>query len=135
MTDIERVSVQNLKIAKLLHDFIVDEALPGTGIEAPRFWQGLDRIVHRFAPVNRALLQRRDVLQARIDDWHRTQRGRSIDVGAYTKFLVEIGYLEPEGPPFQVDTANVDDEIAAVAGPQLVVPVNNGRYALNAANA
>ncbi len=135
MPEVERVSVAGLKIAKILHDFVVNEVIPGTGIDAAAFWQGLNQIIHRFAPVNRALLQRRDDLQARIDDWYRGQRGRSFDEGAHKAFLKEIGYLVPEGPAFAVDTANVDQEIAAVAGPQLVVPVSNARYALNAANA
>src|SRR5271169_882457 len=135
MSEVERVSVAGLKVAKILHDFVVNEVIPGTGIEAAAFWQGLDQIIHRFAPVNRVLLQRRDDLQARIDDWYRGQRGRPFDEGTHKAFLKEIGYLVPEGPAFAVDTANVDEEIAAVAGPQLVVPVSNARYALNAANA
>jgi malate synthase len=135
MSEIQRVSVHGLKVAQILHDFIVDEVLPEANIDAAAFWQGLDRIVHRFAPVNRALLQRRDVLQAKIDDWNRAQRGRPFNVAAHKAFLEEIGYLVPEGPAFKVDTANVDEEIAVVAGPQLVVPVSNARYALNAANA
>ena len=135
MSEVERVSVAGLKVAKILHDFVVSEVIPGSGIEAAVFWQGLDRIVHRFAPVNRALLQRRDALQAQIDDWYRGRRGRVFDEAADKAFLEEIGYLVPEGPAFDVDTANVDDEIAAVAGPQLVVPISNARYALNAANA
>jgi malate synthase len=135
MAEVERVSVAGLKVAKILHDFVVNEVIPGTGIDAAAFWQGLDRIVHRFGPVNRALLQRRDELQAKIDDWHRARRGRPFDQPAYKTFLEEIGYLVPEGPAFAVDTANVDDEIATVAGPQLVVPISNARYALNAANA
>jgi malate synthase len=135
MSNVERVSVAGLKVAKILHDFVVGEVLPGTGITPDAFWQGLDRIVHRFGPVNRALLQRRDALQAQIDDWYRERRGREFDEAADKKFLTEIGYLVPEGPDFAVDTANVDEEIAAVAGPQLVVPISNARYALNAANA
>jgi len=135
MSEVERVSVAGLKVAKILHDFVVSEVIPGSGIEAAVFWQGLDRIVHRFAPVNRALLQRRDALQAQIDDWYRGRRGRVFDEAADKVFLEEIGYLVPEGPAFDVDTANVDEEIAAVAGPQLVVPISNARYALNAANA
>jgi len=135
MSDVERVSVAGLKVAKILHDFVVSEVLPGTGIEAAAFWQGLDRILHRFAPINRALLQRRDALRAQIDDWYRGRRGREFDEAADRAFLEQIGYLVPEGPAFAVDTANVDDEVAAVAGPQLVVPISNARYALNAANA
>jgi len=135
MPDIERVSVADLKVAKVLYDFIVDEVLPDLGIAPLAFWEGLDRIVHHFAPINRTLLQKRDVLQAQIDEWYRTQRGQAVDAGAQKAFLEDIGYLLPEGPPFAIDPANIDDEIAAVAGPQLVVPVSNARYALNAANA
>jgi len=135
MSDVERVSVAGLQVAKILYDFVVREALPETDIESASFWQGLDRIVHRFAPLNHALLQRRDALQAPIDEWYRSRRGRAFDEAAHKSFLQDIGYLVPEGPPFRVDTANVDAEIAAVAGPQLVVPISNGRYALNAANA
>ena len=135
MPETQRVSVHSLKVAGVLHDFVVNEVLPGTGIEASAFWLGLDRIIHRFAPLNRALLQRRDALQAKIDDWYRGRRGCPFDEAAHKTFLEEIGYLVPEGAPFKVDTANVDDEIAAVAGPQLVVPISNARYALNAANA
>ena len=135
MPETQRVSVHGLKVARILHDFVVNEVLPGTGVEASGFWLGLDSIIHRFAPLNRALLQRRDALQAKIDDWHRRRRGRPFDEAAHKAFLEEIGYLVPEGAPFKVDTANVDDEIAAVAGPQLVVPISNARYALNAANA
>jgi malate synthase len=135
MPGLDRVSVGNLKVAKVLHDFIVQEAIPGTGVEPASFWQGLDRIVHDFAPRNRVLLARRDELQAQVDDWYRARRGQPFDVAAHKAFLVEIGYLVPEGAGFKVDTTNVDDEIAAIAGPQLVVPVSNARYALNAANA
>ena len=135
MPETQRVSVHSLKVAGVLHDFVVNEVLPGTGIEASAFWLGLDRIIHRFAPLNRALLQRRDALQAKIDDWYRGRRGCPFDEAAHKTFLEEIGYLVPEGAPFKVDTANVDDEIAAVAGPQLVVPISNARYALNAVNA
>jgi malate synthase len=135
MSEVERVAFGGLKVAKILHDFVVDEVIPGTGIEASAFWRGLDRIIHDFAPRNRALLQKRDALQAKIDDWYRGRRGQPFDQAAHKAFLAEIGYLVPEGPPFKVDTANVDDEIAVIAGPQLVVPVSNARYALNAANA
>src|ERR1700678_1346100 len=135
MPGLDRVSVGNLKVAKVLHDFIMREAIPGTGVEPASFWQGLDRIVHAFAPRNRALLARRDELQAQIDEWYRARREKPFDVATHKAFLAEIGYLVPEGAGFKVDTANVDDEIAAIAGPQLVVPVSNARYALNAANA
>jgi malate synthase len=129
-----RVSLEGLQVDRELHDFIVNEALPGTGVEAGHFWASFSAIVHDLAPENRALLAKRDALQAKIDAWYR-EHGAPDDIGAYRAFLEEIGYLVPEGGPFQVTTANVDSEIAQVAGPQLVVPVMNARYALNAANA
>jgi malate synthase len=135
MTQIQRTPFGGLKVARVLHDFIEQEVLPGTGIEARALWAGLDNLVRRLAPRNRALLRTRDELQARIDAWHREHRGRPFDRASYTAYLRDIGYLLPEGPDFKVDTANVDDEIARIAGPQLVVPVMNARYALNAANA
>ncbi len=131
MTD--RVEIAGLRIARELHDF-VDEALPGTGIAADAFWNGFSAIVHDLAPKNRALLAKRDGMQEQIDAWYRAN-GAPIDMEAYKSFLKEIGYLVPEGPAFSVSTDNVDPEIAIVAGPQLVVPVMNARYALNAANA
>ena len=132
MTD--RVEIDGLRIARVLHDFVVDEALPGTGVEASSFWAAFSRIVHDLSPKNRALLEERDALQEKIDEWHRAN-GVPSDPAVYRKFLIDIGYLLPEGPDFKVTTANVDPEIAIVAGPQLVVPVMNARYALNAANA
>lgn len=125
----------NLSVADVLHTFINNEVIPGTGVDPNRFWAGLDSILHDLTPRNRELLARRDALQARIDEWHRARRGQPVDRAAYTDFLREIGYLLPEGGDFSVGTANVDPEIASVAGPQLVVPVMNARYALNAANA
>ncbi len=132
MTD--RIEIAGLRVARPLHDFIVGEALKGSGIEAEKFWAGFSGIVHDLAPKNRALLERRDELQARLDQWYR-DNGAPNDMEAYKAFLAEIGYLVPEGPAFSVSTDNVDPEIATVAGPQLVVPVMNARYALNAANA
>jgi malate synthase len=130
----ERVEIDGLRIARVLHDFVVDEALPGTGVEAAAFWSAFSRIVHDLSPKNRALLEERDALQDKIDAWHRAN-GAPSDPAVYRKFLTDIGYLLPVGPDFKVTTANVDPEISIVAGPQLVVPVMNARYALNAANA
>ncbi|ESY93252.1 MULTISPECIES: malate synthase G [unclassified Mesorhizobium] len=132
MTD--RIEIAGLRIARELHDFVVDQALPGLGIEAARFWDGFSVIIHDLAPKNRALLAKRDAMQEKLDGWYR-DNGAPIDMDAYKAFLKVIGYLVPEGPAFSVSTDNVDPEIAVVAGPQLVVPVMNARYALNAANA
>ena len=132
---IERVVVDGLSVARVLYEFINREVLPGTGVPETALWARLDRLIHDLAPKNRVLLKKRDDLQAKIDEWHRAHKGTPFDLRAYKAFLAEIGYLVPEGPDFAVDTMNVDDEIARIAGPQLVVPVTNARYALNAANA
>jgi len=128
-------SAAGLSVAPVLKDFIDNEALPASGVSPERFWSGLAGLVARFAPRNRALLARRDALQAEIDAWHLANPARPIDAAAYTAFLRSIGYLVSEPPRFVVSTAHVDPEIASIAGPQLVVPVNNARYALNAGNA
>jgi malate synthase len=125
----------SLYVDDLLHAFVEQELLPGTGITAEAFWAGLERILADFTPKNAALLARRDELQAQIDAWWSARRGQPVNVAEETAFLREIGYLQPEPAPFAIATANVDPEIAKLAGPQLVVPVSNGRYALNAANA
>jgi len=132
MTMIDRAG---LKVAQNLADFVETRALPGTGVSAEAFWRGTADIFARFAPRNRALLQKRDDLQAAIDSWHKEHPGRPADIGAYTGFLKSIGYLVPEPAPFSVDPKNVDAELADAAGPQLVVPVLNARFLLNAANA
>jgi malate synthase len=129
------VTRAGLSVAPVLADFVEVEALPGTGMTAEALWTGLADILARFAPVNRALLKKRDDLQAQIDAWHMTRIGQSWDAAAYERFLTEIGYLVPEPAPFKIDTANVDAEVATMAGPQLVVPALNTRFALNAANA
>ena len=131
----ERVAVGSLAVAKSLYDFVNEEALPGTGVGPEAFWSGLDAIVRDLAPKNRELLDKRDRLQAEIDRWHRERKGQNFNLGDYKGFLSKIGYLLPEGPDFSIATENVDPEIAEIAGPQLVVPVMNARYALNAANA
>lgn len=130
----ERIEIAGLRIAPELHDFVVNEAAPGTGIDAAAFWKGFAAIAYDLTPKNRALLAKRDEIQERMDAWYR-ENGAPVDMAAYKAFLAEIGYLVPEGPAFSVATENVDPEIATVAGPQLVVPVMNARYALNAANA
>ncbi len=131
----ERIQVGGLSVAKPLYDFIEGRALPGTGVSAAGFWSGLDKALHTLAPRNAALLAERDRLQAAIDGWHKERRGQPHDGATYKAFLKEIGYLLEEGPDVTVATENVDPEIASVAGPQLVVPVLNARFALNAANA
>jgi malate synthase len=131
----ERVERGGLKVAAELADFIEKRALPGTDVETGAFWEGFSRLLHDFAPKNRALLERRAALQGQIDDWHRARRGQAFDIDSYKAFLEEIGYLVPEGEDFTIETSKIDPEIATVAGPQLVVPITNARFALNAANA
>ena len=129
------LDIEGLAVAADLYRFVTDEALPGSGVDPGTFWKGLADLIHDCGPINRALLDRRAALQARIDSWHVRHRDGGFDRRAYRDFLEEIGYIEPEGPDFTIDTAGVDPEIASVAGPQLVVPVMNARFATNAANA
>ncbi|MEM9784699.1 MAG: malate synthase G, partial [Pseudomonadota bacterium] len=131
----ERVDAGGLKVSRELYDFIEGHALPGSGVESATFWGGFGRLASDFAPKNRALVAKRAAIQAKLDAWHAERRGQPHDPAAYKAFLEEIGYLVPEGAPFKVDTPNVDREFSEIAGPQLVVPVMNARYALNAANA
>ncbi len=129
-----RIEKHGLQIEQVLYDFLIKEALPGSGVDAEAFFAGFSKIVHDLAPRNRELLAKRDRMQAALDDWYR-KNGAPVDLAAYEAFLREIGYIVPEGPAFTISTANVDPEISEIAGPQLVVPVMNARYALNAANA
>jgi malate synthase len=131
----QEIAMSSVVVAEDLRTFLSEEALPGTGLSADQFWSGFAALVRDLAPRNRALLDQRDGLQADIDSWHRDHRGQPHDPAAYAAYLTRIGYLQPEPKAVQVTTENVDAEIAAVAGPQLVVPISNARYALNAANA
>src|SRR5690606_15432365 len=131
----ERVQVGDLQVAKVLFDFINEQAIPGTGVQADAFWAGVDALLHDLAPKNRALLAKRDELQATLDAWHQERAGQPHDAAAYKAFLQDIGYLLPEPADFKITTENVDNEIATMAGPQLVVPIMNARFAINAANA
>ncbi len=130
-----RETRNGLQIDPVLVDFIEQKALPGTEVSADDFWLGLARLVNELGPKNRALLEKRADIQGRIDGWHAARRGLPIDAGEYQSFLREIGYLVEEGDDFEIETANVDPEIALTPGPQLVVPITNARFALNAANA
>jgi malate synthase len=137
MTDraADRVTQGNLRVARVLYDFVNNEALPGTDIDPDSFWAGVDKVITDLTPQNQGLLNHRDELQAQIDKWHRHRVIEPLDVDAYRQFLTEIGYLQPEPEDFTITTSGVDDEITTTAGPQLVVPVLNARFALNAANA
>lgn len=131
----ERIQVGGLQIAKVLYDLVANDIAPGTGIEPDAFWASFEKVVNEFSPKNKALLEKREVIQKQLDEWYRNNAGQSIDMAEYKAFLKDVGYLVPEGDDFKVSTENVDAEIATIAGPQLVVPVMNARYALNATNA
>lgn len=130
-----RIEKAGLQVALQLVRFIEEKALPGTGIEAGKFWADLAALFERFTPINRALLAKRETLQTQIDEWHKAQAGQPVDADAYQAFLKEIGYITPEPAPFHINSTQVDPEVATVAGAQLVVPVLNARFVLNAANA
>src|SRR5210317_2291654 len=130
-----KIKKGNLSIDKVLVDFITDEAIPGTDTNVENFWSKFDLAIHELAPINKKLIQKRESIQKQIDDWHLANKGKDLKREEYFKFLKSIGYIVEEKEDFLVSTANVDDEIASIAGPQLVVPVDNARYALNAANA
>ena len=128
-------NIHSLKVSEELLSFVNNELLKDLDITPENFWLGFDRVVHELAPKNKELLEIREILQKKIDDWHIKNKGNEIKIHDYKKFLQEIGYLKNEGPDFKIQTSNVDDEIALIAGPQLVVPIMNARYTLNAANA
>ncbi|MEM7301728.1 MAG: malate synthase G [Pseudomonadota bacterium] len=130
-----RIQAGTLSVDPILHTFVNTEVLPGTGIEADTFWSAFSAIVDDLSDKNRSLIEKREDLQAKLDTWHSERKDTEFDPASYKAYLKEIGYLVPEGEPFSVETENVDEEIAEIAGPQLVVPVMNARYALNAANA
>ena len=130
-----RIDVGGLKVDAELHRLVAEEMTPGTGVDPDAFWTALGEIIRDLSGKNKALLAERDTIQSKIDAWHRERAGQDHDAAAYKSFLSEIGYLRTEGAAFKVDVSNVDEEIAQLAGPQLVVPVTNARYALNAANA
>lgn len=131
----ERVQLGGIQVAKNLYDFVNNEAIPGTGLDADKFWAEFDKIVNDLAPRNRELLAKRESIQKQMDSWNRDHKGQKLDMAAYKSFLKEIGYLVDEPADFRISTANVDPEVATMAGPQLVVPIMNARFALNAANA
>jgi len=131
----ENRQVGNLRVDPVFHDFVEDELLPAIGLDSARFWDGFESLIEDLTPTNRELLATRDTLQAQIDEWHIARQGEPWKHAEYVDFLLEIGYLREPGEPFQITTEAVDDEIASIAGPQLVVPVSNARFALNAANA
>ena len=131
----DRIEKYGLNIDAKLVNFIESEAIPGTGVDVQKFWQGFAEIIEKLGPINKSLLEKREDIQSKIDQWHITHRGQEVDVEKYKSFLLDIDYLLPEGEDFKIDTSNVDLEIAKLCGPQLVVPIMNARYALNAANA
>ena len=131
----DRVTVGGLQVAPVLHAFVRDEALPGTGVDEDAFWAGVEAILSDFAPRNRELLARRDELQQQLDEWHEKNPGPVRDQAAYVQLLRDLGYLVDEPADFTIETSDVDGEVAVQAGPQLVVPVLNARFAANAANA
>ena len=128
-------SVNRLKVSDVLLSFVNDELLNNTNISAEKFWKGFDSAVHELAPINKKLILKREDLQNRINEWHKKNKDNDIKIEEYKKFLKNIGYLVDEGSDFKINTNNVDEEISKIAGPQLVVPIMNSRYTLNAANA
>ena len=129
------ININSLKVSENLSNFIDNELLKDTGISSDKFWLGFEKTINELEPRNRELIEFREILQKKIDAWHIQNKGNEINLEDYKKFLIEIGYLKEEGPDFNIETKNVDDEITKIAGPQLVVPIMNARYALNAANA
>ncbi len=129
------IEKNGLKIDSRLFEFINEEVIPGTNLKADTFWDGFEKVVHKLTPINRSLIEKREIIQKKIDDWHKANSGKDFDKDKYFQFLKSISYIVEEKEDFKIETSNVDKEIALIAGPQLVVPVDNARYALNAANA
>ena len=131
----QRIQKGGLQVANSLYELVTQDIIPGIDIDPDQFWHGLENLVNELSPKNLELLHKRNSIQLQMDEWHKSHKGQSLDIEAYKEFLSDIGYLVPEGNNFTISTQHVDDEIATIAGPQLVVPVNNARFALNAANA
>ena len=129
------IKKNGLKISSILFDFINKEVIPGTDIQTDKFWDGFEKTVHELAPINKKLIEKRETIQKDIDNWHKKNKGKESNKKEYTEFLKSISYIVEEKEDFNIETTNVDSEISSIAGPQLVVPVDNARYALNAANA
>ena len=129
------IEKNSLKISSILFNFINNEVIPGTGIDSDKFWNSFEKTVHELAPINKKLIQKREDIQKKIDEWHKKNKDKELNKKEYTEFLRNISYIVEEKEDFSIKTSNVDDEISSIAGPQLVVPVDNARYALNAANA
>ena len=135
MPSSDNIQIGSLQVNSVFHAFVVEELLPATGLDADQFWIDLEALIDELTPINRALLEKRDALQAKIDEWHKARSGQPLAHDEYVGFLRELGYLIDAGDDFKITTEGVDAEIATIAGPQLVVPVSNARFALNAANA
>jgi len=129
------IKINNLQVSEKLSNFVNDELLKNTNLSSENFWLGMEKTLDELVPKNKELIKLREDLQMKIDKWHIKNKGKEFKLDEYKKFLLEIGYLKNVGPDFKIETVNVDEEIANIAGPQLVVPVMNARYALNAANA
>ena len=130
-----RIDKNGLKISSTLFEFINNDVIPGTNLKSDDFWNKFEKVVHELAPLNKNLIQKREDIQKKIDTWHNQNKGKNLDKEEYIEFLKSISYIVEEKEDFNIETADVDDEISSIAGPQLVVPVDNARYAINAANA
>ena len=130
-----RIEINGLKVSSTLFEFINKEVIPGTNIKSDDFWSKFSKVVHELAPINKSLIDKRESIQKKIDDWHKLRVGKDFSKKEYVDFLKSISYLVDEIDDFVINTSDVDKEISTIAGPQLVVPVDNARYALNAANA